>query len=130
MTSTAVAPKKRNGTEQRSVIGRATSAVTDAGAQARTTAADASTVVAKHAPAAVAMSRGIVERVLTTLRGSSTGSLTLGTVFAAGVSGGMLLSRAPRALVAPAFMATLLLGGTLVGRVSARSGEPTRGTGA
>ena len=127
MTST-VAPTKRNGTEKPTVIRRAASAVTDVGAQARTTAADATTVVAKRAPAALAMSRGIVERVLMALRGSSTGSLTLGTVFAAGVSGGMLLSRAPRVLVAPAFMATLLLGGTLVGRVTAQAGEPTRGT--
>ena len=127
MTST-VAPTKRNGTEEQTVIRRAASAVTDVGAQARTTAADATTVVAKRAPAALAMSRGIVERVLMALRGSSTGSLTLGTVFAAGVSGGMLLSRAPRVLVAPAFMATLLLGGTLVGRGTAQAGEPTRGT--
>ena len=127
MTST-VAPTKRNGTQKPTVITRAASAVTDVGAQARTTAADAATVVAKRAPAALAMSRGIVERVLMALRGSSTGSLTLGTVFAAGVTGGMLLSRAPRVLVAPAFLATLLLGGTLVERVTASAGEPTRGT--
>ena len=55
MTST-VAPTKRNGTEKPTVIRRAASAVTDVGAQARTTAADATTVVAKRAPAALAMS--------------------------------------------------------------------------
>ena len=128
MASTAVAHKKRNGAEQRSVIRRAASAVTDVSAQARTTAADATTVVAKRAPAALTVSRGIVGGVLTALRGSSTGSLALGTVFAAGVSGGMLLSRAHRVVVAPAFMATLLLGGPLVGRVSAQAWEPIRGT--
>ena len=124
MTKT-MARAERNGTPDQTLIERAASAVTDMGAQTRTTAADASTEVAKRAPATLAMSRGIFERVLMALRGSSTDSLALSTVFVAGVSGGMLLSRAPRLLVAPAFMATLLLGGTLLGRGTTDGGRPS-----
>ncbi len=115
MTST-MARAERNGTEEQTVIGRATTVVADVGAQVRTTAVDATAIVAKHAPAALAASRGTIERVLAIVRGSSDGSLALGTVFAAGLSGGMLLSRAPRLLVALAFLPTLFLGGTLLGR--------------
>jgi hypothetical protein len=121
MTS-KVARAERNGTAERTVIGRA-SVVADVGAQARTTAADTTAIVVDRAPAALAASRGGIERALVALRGSSTGSLALGTVFAAGVSGGMLLSRAPRLLVALAFLPTLLLGGTLVGRGTTRAEE-------
>ena len=122
-----IAPEERNGTAEQSVIGRATTVVADAGAQAHTTAADTTAFVVDHAPAALATSRGTVERVLGSERGSSDGSLALGTVFAAGMTGGMLLSRAPRLFVAPAFMATLLLGGTILGRGRADAGEPSRG---
>lgn len=122
MTST-VAPAQRNGTEDRTVIGRAAGAVTDVATQVGTTAADATTVVARRAPAALAVSRGIAESVFLALRGRSTASLALGMVFAAGVSGGMLLSRAPRVLVTLAFLATLLLGGTLVERWTNRADE-------
>lgn len=125
MTST-LAPEERNGSAEQGVIGRATSAVADVGAQARTTATDAGTVVADHVPAALATSRGIVERLSGSLRGSSDDALALGTAFAAGLSCGLLLSRAPRLLVAPAFLSTLLLGGTLLGR-GASAGAPSRG---
>jgi hypothetical protein len=122
MTST-VAPAPRNGTEDRTVIGRAAGAVTDVAAQISTTAGDATTVVARRAPAALSMSQGTAENILSALRGRSSASLALGTVFAAGVSGGMLLSRAPRILVTLAFLATTLLGGTLVERWATRTDE-------
>ena len=125
MTST-MAPEERNGTEEQTVIGRATTVVADVGAQVRAAAVDATAIAADHAPAALAASRGTVERVFTTLRGSSNGSLALGTVFAAGLSGGMLLSRAPRLLVALAFLPTLLLGGMLLGRGTTDREEPSR----
>ena len=121
-----MAPEERNGTADQTVIGRATTVVADVGAQARSTATDSTTFVADHAPAALAASRGVIERVLANLRGRSDGSLALGTVFAAGLSGGMLLLRAPRLLVAPPFLATLLLGGTLLGRGTTDGGEPSR----
>ena len=126
MTST-LAPEERNGTAEQTVIGRATTVMADVGAQARITATDTTAFVATRAPAALAASRGTVERVFATLRGSSTGSLALGTVFAAGLSGGLFLSRAPRLLVAPAFLATLLLGGTLLGRGTTDGGGSSRG---
>jgi hypothetical protein len=126
MTST-MARGERNGTEEQTVIGRATIVVSDVGGQVRTKAADATAVVAGRAPTALAASRGVIEHTLAVLRGSSSGSLALGTAFAAGVSGGMLLSRAPRLLVALAFLPTLLLGGTLVGRGTGRADEPPRG---
>ena len=125
MTST-LAPEERNGTDERTVIGRATSSMADVGAQVHATAGDATAMVADHVPAAIATSRGTVARVFGTLRGSSTGSLALGTVFAAGLSGGLYLSRAPRLLVAPAFLTTLLLGGTLLGRGTTDGGERSR----
>jgi len=124
MTSTK-APE-RNGTEQHTLIGRTTTAVTDVGAQVHTAAAEATAVVAKHAPAALATSRGTLDRALATLRGSSSGSLRLGTFFAAGVTGGMFLSGAPRVFVALAFLPTLLLGGTALGRGTTRLEEPSR----
>jgi hypothetical protein len=125
MTSTK-APE-RNGTEQQTFIGRTTTVVTDVGQQVHTTASDATAVVARHAPAALAASRGTLDRALATLRGSSSGSLALGTFFAAGVTGGMFLSRAPRVLVALAFLPALLLGGTALGRGTTRLEEPSRG---
>jgi hypothetical protein len=118
MTST-MAPAERNGTEEQAVIGRAATFAADLGAQVHTAAVDASTIAAAQAPAAMAMSRSAVGRVLASVRGSSDRTLALGTVFAAGLSGGMLLSRAPRPLVALAFLPTLLLGGTLLGRGNA-----------
>jgi hypothetical protein len=126
MTS-KVARAERNGTAERTVIERAARVAGDVSAQARTTAADTTAIVVDRAPTAVATSRGIVERVLMAVRGSSTSSLELGTVFAAGMSGGMLLSRAPRPLVALAFLPTLLLGGTLLGRGTTDGGKPSHG---
>jgi hypothetical protein len=126
MTST-VAPAERNGTEDQTVIERAASGARDAGRLVRIRAGDASAVVARRGPAALAASRGRTERAIATLRGSSNGSLALGTVFAAGVSGGMLLSGAHRMLVALAFLPTLLLGGTLVRRGTTGLEEPSRG---
>ena len=126
MTST-VAPAERNGTEERIISGRATTLVADVGTQVHTMATEASAVVTKRAPAALAASRGVMTRALADLRRSSDGSLALGTDFAAGVSGGMLLSRAPRLLVALAFLPALLFGGTLVGRGTNRAEEPSRG---
>ena len=126
MTST-MAPEERNDTEEQTVIGRATTVVADVGAQVHTAAVDATAIVADHAPAVVAASRGTVERVIADLAGRSDGSLALGTVFAAGLSAGMLLSRAPRLLVALALLATLLFGGTLLGRGTTGGAEPSRG---
>ena len=122
-----LAPEERNGSADQTVIGRATTVVADAGAQARSTATDTTAFVADHAPEALAASRGVIERALATLRRSSSGSLELGTVFAAGLSGGMLMSRAPRLLVALAFLPTLLLGGTLLGRGTTDAREPSAG---
>ncbi len=116
----------RNGTAPQTVIGRAASVAGDVSAQARTTAVDASAIIADHAPAALAASRGVIGVALAALRRSSSSSLALGTVFAAGLSGGMLVSRAPRVLVALALLPTLLLGGTLVGRGTTRLDEPSR----
>ena len=87
MTST-LAPEERNGTEEQSISGRATTIVADVDADVHTTATDPSAMVADNVPPARTTSRGTVERVFGTLRGSSTGSLALGTVFAAGLSGG------------------------------------------
>jgi hypothetical protein len=118
-------PEERNGTTDQSIIGRATTVVAEVGAQARGTAADTAAFVATQAPPALAASRGVIERSLVALRRSSSASLTLGTVFGAGLSGGMLLLRAPRLLVALAFLPTLLLGGTLLGRGTADDGKPS-----
>ena len=125
MTST-MTPAGRNGTDEQTVIGRATTVVADVGAQARTTANDAAAVVADHAPAALAASRSVLDRALTILRSSSTVSLAMGTVFASGMTGGMLLSRAPRVLVSLAFLPALLLGGTVLGRATTRLEGPAR----
>jgi len=127
MTASTMAPEESNETEEQSVIGRATTAVAGVGAQVHTAAVDATALVADHAPEALAASRGTVERVFTDLRGRSNGSLALGTVFAAGLSGGMLVSRAPRPLVALAFLATVLFGGTLLGRGTNGGEVPSRG---
>ena len=116
---------ERNGTADQTIIGRATSVVADVSTQARTTAVDTTAIVANHAPAALAASRGLIERTLTILGGSSNGSLALGTVFGAGLSGGMILSRSPRLLVALALLPTVILGGTLLGRESTEAGEPS-----
>ena len=126
MTST-MAPEERNDTEEQTVIGRATTVVAAVGAQVHTAAVDAAAIVADHAPAALAASRGTVEGVFANLRGRSDGSLVLGTVFTAGLSAGMLLSRAPRLLVAIAFLPTLLLGGMLLGRRTIDGGQPSHG---
>jgi hypothetical protein len=126
MTSTT-APGERNDTDEQTVIERATTVAADIGAQVHTAAADASAIVAGHAPAALAASRGTVEGVVANLRGRSDGSLALGTAFAAGLSGGMLLGRAPRLLVTLAFLATMLLGGTLLVRGTTGGETPSRG---
>ena len=86
----------------------------------------ATAAAARRAPAALAASRGVIERTGVTLRESSDASLVLGLVVAAGLTGGMLLSRAPRLLVALAFVATLLLGGTLLRRVVTDCWKPSR----
>jgi hypothetical protein len=122
MTST-MKPAERNGTQDQTLIGRTTTAVTAVGGQVHT----AAEAVAKHVPAATAASRNALDRAVASLRGSSTGSLALGTACAAGVTGGMVLSRAPRALVTLASVTTLLLGGTVLGRGSGRLQEPPRG---
>ncbi len=119
---------EHNGTEEQTVLERTTTVAADVGAQVHTAAVDATAIVADRAPAALAASRDTVERVVAHLRGSSDGSLALGTVFAAGLTGGMLLSRAPRLLVVPAFLATMLFGGTLLGRGTAGGAEPSRKT--
>ena len=119
-------PAERNDTEEQTVIERTTTVAAEVGAQVRTAAVDATAIVADHAPAALAASRDTVERVFANLRGRSDGSLALATVFAAGLSGGMLLSRAPRLLVALAFLATVLFGGTLLGRGTTDGDEPSR----
>lgn len=126
MTST-IAREERNDTEEQTVIGRAATVAADVGAQVHTAAVDATALVADNAPAALAASRDAVERVFANLGGRSDGSLALGTVFAAGLCGGMLLGRAPRLLVALAFMATMLLGGTLLGRGTTAGEESSRG---
>ncbi len=126
MTSTTD-PEEHNDTETQTVIGRATTVVADVGAQVQTAAVDATAIVADNAPAALAASRGAVERVFADLRGRSDGSLALGTVFAAGLSVGMFLPRAPRLLGALAFLATMLLGGTLLGRGTTGGEKPSRG---
>ena len=126
MTST-MKTAERNGTQERSVIGRTTAVATDVGAQVHTAAAEAATIVAKHAPAATAASHSALVRALATLHRSSTVSLAVGTAFAGGVAGGMVLSRAPRVLVTLALLPTLLLGGTVLGRGTGRLEEPSRG---
>ena len=125
MASTT-APEERNHTEEDGVIGRAANVVADAGAQVKTAAVEATAIVVDHAPAALAASRGTVERVLANLDGRSDESLALGTVFAAGLSAGMLLSRAPRLLVALTFLASLAFGGTLLGRGTAGGDATSR----
>jgi len=126
MTSTT-APEEHNDTEEQTVIGRATTVVADVGARVQTAADDATAIVADNAPAALAASRGAVERVFDDLRGRSDGSLALGTAFAAGLSVGMFLPRAPRLLGALAFLATMLLGGTLLGRGTSGGEKPSHG---
>ena len=120
-----MARAERNGTAEQTVIRRAASVAGDVSAQARTTATDTTAIVAKRAPAALAASRGMIERVRTIVGESSGASLALGTVFAAGLSGGLLLSRAPRLLVALAWLPTLFLGGTLLGRGTTDAGAPS-----
>lgn len=125
--TTTLAPEERNHTNEQTVIGRATAAVADIGVQVQTAAADATALVADHAPAALAASRDMAERVVTNLRGRSDATLTVGTIFAAGLSGGMLVSRAPRLIVAAALLATMLIGGTLLGRGATGGRKPSRG---
>jgi hypothetical protein len=123
MTST-MKPAERNGTEVQTGVERATTVVADVGAQAQIIATDAVAVVAKHAPAATAASRSAIDHAVATLRTSSTVSLAMGTVFASGLTGGMLLSRAPRVLVSLAFLPALLLGGAVLGRATTRPAGP------
>lgn len=125
MAST-MTPAERSDTEAQTVIGRASTVLADVGGQVHTAAVDTTAIVSDHAPGALAASRGTIERVFASLRRSSDGSLTLGTIFAAGLSGGMLLSRAPSLQVALAFLATMLLGGTLLGRGTTCGEEPSR----
>jgi hypothetical protein len=112
--------------EGQTAVARATTAAADVGAQVRTAAVDAAEIVADHAPAVLAASRGTAERVFTDLRGRSDGSLALGTVFAAGLCGGMLLGRAPRLLILLAFLTTMLFGGMLVARGATGGGQSSR----
>jgi hypothetical protein len=125
--TTTTAPEERTHTHEQTAIEHATAVVADVGAQIQTAAADATAIVVDHAPAALAASRDTVERVVTNLRGRSDASLALGAIFSAGLSVGMLLSRAPRLLVAPALLATLLFGGTLLGRGATGGEKPKRG---
>lgn len=118
------APADRDGNGGTSVMEGASTVVSDVGAQVREGIADSSAAVTHNAPAALADSRGSAEQALAVLRESSTDSLVLGTVFAAGASGGMLLSRAPRMLVALAFVPALVFGGMLLGRRGMRLDEP------
>jgi hypothetical protein len=124
MTST-MAPEERSDPEGQTAVARATTAAADVGAQVRTAAVDAAEIVADHAPAVLAASRGTVERVFADLRGRSDESLALGTVFAAGLCAGMLLARAPRLFVSLAFLTAMLFGGMLVAR-AATGGETSR----
>ena len=126
MTGT-MAPEEHNDTEGQTVIGRATTVAADVGAKVQTAAGDATAIVADHGPAALAASRSTVERVFADLRGRSDGTLALGTAFAAGLSVGMFLPRAPRLLGALAFLATMVLGGTLLGRGTSGGEKPSRG---
>ena len=121
------APAERNDHRDATVIGEATTIVTGVGAQVRASASEITSLVVKKAPAALTVSRGFIVQVIAAFRESSTDSLALGTVFAAGVSGGLLLSRAPRVLVALAFVPTLVFGGALAGRRTTRLDEPSRG---
>ena len=118
------APADRNGTAGTTVIERATSVVSDVGAKVREGVADPATAVAQHAPAALVASRRSAEHALAMLRAISADSLLLGTVFAAGASSGLLLSRAPRVLVALAFVPALVFGGMVLGRRGMHFDEP------
>ena len=118
---------KQNGTGEATILQRSTTAASDIGARVRTSAADSTAVVVKRAPAVLAVSLSSIERVAAALRTTSTEALALGTAFAAGASGGMLLSRVPRVLVMFAFVPAVVLGGALLERLAARTGEPARG---
>jgi len=67
-------------------------------------------------PAALAAARRSTDQALLMLRSSSTESLWLGAVFAAGAGSGLLMSRAPRLLTALAFVLALVFGGMVQGR--------------
>ena len=69
-----------------------------------------------NAPAMLSASRRSAEGALVMLRSSSTESIWLGAVFAAGASSGLLLTRAPRVLAALASVPALVLGGMVLGR--------------
>ena len=118
-------PEKRNGTTEPTVSGRTTTMATEVGAQVQTAAGDAAEAIARRAPSAAAGSRRRLEIALANLRRRSTGSLAMGTVFVSGMTGGMLLSGAPRVLVALAFLPAVLFGATIVGRATT-DGVPSR----
>ena len=122
--TTTKKPSRRAGSKDPSAIERTTTRVVDAGAQVGSAASEASSLVGKHVPAAVAASRGAAEHALATVQRSSSGSLLLGAAFATGITAGMRLSRAPRVLVALASLPALLLGATVFGRSAGQLEEP------
>ncbi len=95
---------ERHGTDSESVLERSTDNASHIAARTRTSAADDPTEVGvKSAPAAMAHLLSSIARVLATVRASSTKSLVLGIVFAAGAGrwacscrGGARLSKEPR----------------------------------
>ena len=123
MTRTMPRVKERTNVDEQTVIGRATAGLADAGAQV----VGASATVARSVPATVEGYRGAFDRMRKALQESTSGSLALGTFFAAGLTSAMLLSGAPRALVSLSFLPVLLLGGTVLGRATAPAGQPYRG---
>jgi len=120
-TAASQSPTARSGPTARE---RTLTVVGDAAGQVRDGVADSVGAIGSHAPEALNASRRSAERGLTGLRQVPTHSLVLSTVFSGGLSAGMLLSRAPRTLVMLAFVPAVVLGGTLLERLSARIDDP------
>jgi hypothetical protein len=104
-------------------VGTVMRAVAEQAREGAATPGAAVATAARRAPAILAASRTSAEDALVMLRSSSTESLWLGAVFAAGASSGLLLSRAPRAVAALASVPALVLGGMVLGRRGAPGGR-------
>ena len=85
-------------------------------AQVRVAATGAAETLADQAPVVMAKSQEALDQVGATLRGSSSDSLLLGTVFCAGLWSGLVLARAPRLAILLALIPAVVLAGTLVSR--------------
>ena len=95
---------------------RAGEAAQRAGEVLTDVAGDVASTVTAHAPAVFDASKATAGVAAREVRAASSDDLMLGSVFSTGLALGLLLARAPRALVLLALVPVFVLGGTLLSR--------------